>query len=254
MAKTWDKFSDFLSRTFYEEESEPPKEVEQMEEEVETPQLSQEEMAMFEVSISEESGENVTEMAQNIIRESQIESDNDEFPDICNVQTVLDTAGVNAEHELVRKILMNFVKCDPADLEKDGTKRRQLILDAIEHTKQQAASLKAEKARDEEFLIQAEKDAEVACTEAISLANTESEKAIEEEKARSAAIIAEIRQRTDTATEEAKRQREAKLESIAIQRTENETTLQKSANLVAETEKHGQTVISQIDMWLSYLK
>ena len=254
MAKTWNKFSDFLSRAFYEEESEPPKEVEQTAEEVEIPQLSQEEMAMFEVSISEESGENITEMAQNIIKESQIESDNDEFPDICNVQTVLDTAGNDAEHELVRKILMNFVKCDPTDLEKDGTKRRQLILDAIEHTKQQAANLKAEKARDEEALIQAEKDAEVACTEAISIANIESEKAIEEEKARSAAIIAEIRQRTDAATEEAKRQREAKLESIAIQRTENEATLQKSANLVAETEKQGQTVISQIDMWLSYLK
>ena len=59
MAKTWNKFSDFLSRAFYEEESEPPKEVEQTAEEVEIPQLSQEEMAMFEVSISEESIEDI---------------------------------------------------------------------------------------------------------------------------------------------------------------------------------------------------
>ena len=254
MAKTWDKFSDFLSRTFYEEESKPPKEVEQAAEEVEIPQLSQEEIAMFEVSISEEGQEDVVVMAQNIIKESQVESDSDEYPDICNVQTVLDTAGSDANHELVQKILLNFAKCDPVEVEKDGINRRQAIVNAIDRTKQQAAALKNEKAKDEAALVQAEKDAEVACTEAISLANTESEKAIEEEKARSAAIIAEIRQRTDAATEEAKRQREAKLESIAIQRAENEATLQKSADLVAETEKQGQSVINQIDTWLSYLK
>ncbi len=240
------KFTDFLNRVLYEEGSNTPAE--------ETPQLTEEEKAAFEATMAEESGENVVEMATRIIMESQLGSDNDEFPDISNVQSVLDTAGVDADHELIRKILKNFAHCDPAELEKDGVGRKQAILDAIEQTKQQAAALKAEKATDEQMLAQAEKDAEAACTEAISQANMDSEKAIEEEKARSAAIIAEIRQRTEQATEAAKQQRDSTLESISAQRAENEAALKKSANLVAETEKQGQVVISQIDTWLDYLK
>lgn len=243
------KFSKFLNRLLYDEEKE--KNPEEMQEEM--PKLTQEEMATFEISMSEEGEENITEMANKIIVDSQLESDNDEYPDISNVQSVLDTTGVDAEHGLVRNILTNFAHCDPAELEKDGIARRQAIENAIEHTKQQAAALKAEKANDEQALIQAEKDAEAACTEAISQANIESEKAIEEEKARSAAIIAEIRQRTDSATEEAKKQRDATLESIAMQRAENQAALQKSANLVVETEKQGQIVINQINTWLEYL-
>lgn len=239
------KFTGFLNRVFYEEESTQGEE---------TLKLTQEEVAAFEASMSEEGEENVTKIAQKIIMESQVESDNDEYPDICNVQTVLDTAGVDADHELIRKILINFAHCDPTELEKDGVRRRQAILDAIEQTKQQAAALKSEKANNEQALAQAEKEAEAACTEAISQANIESQRAIEEEKARSAAIIAEIRQKTDAATEAAKQQRDATLENITAQRTENEDALHKSANLVAETEKQGQIVINQIDAWLGYLK
>lgn len=239
------KFTDFLNRILYEEGSTVAQE---------TPNLTQEEMATFEASMSEESGENVSEIAQRIIMDSQMEADNDEYPDICNVQSVLDTAGVDANHELICKILMNFANCDPAELEKDGLSRRQAILNAIEQTKQQAAALKTEKANNEQALAQAEREAEAACTEAISQANIESERAIEEEKARSAAIIAEIRQRTDAAAEAAKQQRDTTLESIAAQRAENEAALHKSANLVAETERQGQIVINQIDTWLSYLK
>lgn len=240
------KFSNFLNRLLYDEEKERTPEEE-------TPEVTQEEIATFEISMSEEGEESITEMANKIIVDSQLESDNDEYPDISNVQSVLDTTGVDADHSLIRNILTNFAHCDPAELEKDGIARKQAIENAIEHTKQQAAALKAEKANDEQTLIQAEKDAEAACTEAISQANIESEKAIEEEKARSAAIIAEIRQRTDSATEEAKMQRDATLESIAMQRAENQTALQKSANLVAETEKQGQIVINQINTWLEYL-
>lgn len=243
MAKN--KFTDFLNRIFYEEGSTLAEE---------TPQLTQEEMATFESSVTEEAGENIIEMAKKIIVDSQMESDNDEYPDISNVQSVLDTAGVDADHELIRKILRNFANCDPAELEKDGISRKEAILNAIEQTRQQAAALKNEKVNDEQALAQAEKDAEAACTEAISQANIESEKAIEEEKARSAAIIAEIRQKTDSATEAAKQQRDATLDSIATQRAENEAVLHKSANLVAETEKQGQVVINQIDTWLEYLK
>ncbi len=239
------KFTDFLNRFLYEEGSTPAEEM---------PKLTQEEMSTFETSMSEEGGENISEMAQRIIIESQVKSDNDEYPDICNVQSVLDTAGVDVDHELVRKILENFAHCDPEELEKDGISRRQAIMDAIEQTKKQAENLKVQKANEEHDLTQAEKEAEAVCTEAISQANIQSEREIEEEKARSAAIIAEIRQRTDSATEAAKQQRDTTLKNIAAQRAENESALHKSANLVAETEKQGQMVINQIDTWLGYLK
>lgn len=247
------KFKDFLNRVFYEEGNTPSEEQQELPLE-EVPTLSPEEMATFEASISEEDEENVAEMAQKIIMDSQINSDNDEYPDICNVQDALDTVGVDVNHELICNVLRNYAHCDPAELEKDGINRKQAILNAIEQTKQQAAALKTEKVNDEQALIQAEKDAEAACTEAIAQANAESEKAIEEEKARSAAIIAQIRQNTDLATDEAKQQRDSTLESIAQQRAENEAALHKSANLVAETEKQGQAVINKIDTWLSYLK
>ena len=77
---------------------------------------------------------------------------------------------------------------------------------------------------------------------------------IEEEKRRSAAIIAEIRQRTDDATAAAKQQRDETLGILSAQRAENEAVLRNSAALVAETEKQGQVVMNQIDEWLSYLK
>ena len=239
------KFTDFLNRFLYEGEENTT---------ADTQQLSPEEIASFEASVSEDGGENVTEMAKRIIADSQVASDNDEFPDISNVQTVLETTGTEASHELIRNILTNFAHCDPIELEKDGNIRKQAILDAIEQVKQQSAALKVEKANDEQTLSQAERDAEAACTAAISEANIASEQAIEEEKARSAAIIAEIRRNTETATEAAKQQRDSTLESIAAQRAENEAALRKSAELVAETERQGQLIVAQIVEWLNYLK
>lgn len=238
-------FKDFLGRVLYEEENTTG---------VETSELTQEEMATFEASMTEETGENVAEKARAIIAESQIEADNDEYPDIVNVQTALDTAGSGENHELIRRILVNYAGCNPEELEKDGIKRREAIMKAIEHTQQQAAVLKSEKANEEQALIQAEREAEAACTEAINQANVACEQAIEEEKRRSAAIIAEIRQRTDDATVAAKQQRDETLETLSTQRAENEAVLRNSAALVAETEKQGQIVVSQIDEWLSYLK
>lgn len=241
----FNKFADFLNRFLYEEGS--PQTADNL-------QLTPEEMAEFEASMSEGNEESVTDMAARIITESQVESDNDEYPDICNVQSVLDTAGPEASHDLIRKILMNFAHCDPDALEMDGIKRKQAILDAIEQTKKQAAVLKTEKAQDEQSLAQQERDAEAACTEAISKANQDSERAIEEEKARSAAIIEQIRKNTDAATDAAKQERAATLEDIAAQRSENEAALRKSASLVAETERQGKIVIDQIDEWLGHLK
>lgn len=239
------KFADFLNRVFYEDGGKTV---------TEGVEVTPEDVAEFEASMVAEGGEDVVAMAQKIIVDSQMESDNDEFPDISNVQSVLDTAGADASHDLVRKILTNFVHCEPADLEKDGIARRQAILNAIEQTKQQAAALRTEKADEEQNLAQAEKDAEAACTAAISQANMDSEAAIQAEKERSAAVIAEIRRATDEATEAAKQQRDATLEEIANKRSENDAALQKSASLVAETEKQGQMVIGQIDNWLNYLQ
>lgn len=239
------KFTDFLNRFLYEEGANTTPE---------THQVTPEEMATFEASVSESSGEDVVEIAKKCIADSQVEADSDELPDISNVQSVVETTGVDASHELIRNILTNFAHCDPVELEKDGIKRKDAILAAIEQVKQQAAALKQEKAADEQNLAQAERDAEAACTEAISQANLASEQAIEEEKKRSAAIIAQIRQDTEAATEAAKQQRNATLESIAAQRAENESALRKSADLVAETEKQGQMVIDQIVEWLNYLK
>lgn len=238
------KFKDFLNRTLYEEGGESK-----------TPQLTPEEIENYETSMAASNDEaNIVEMAKKIIADSQVASDNDEFPDISNVQSVLETAGTDASHDLICKILINFAHCNPEELEKDGVNRRQAINDAIEQTRQQAAALKAEKAAEEQSLVEAERAAETACSEAIAKANAESEKAIEEERARSAAVIAEIRRRTDEATETAKQEREATRETIAAQRAENEATLTRSANLVAETEKQGQVVINQINDWLGYLK
>lgn len=245
------KFTDFLNRVFYENASAETPEVPET---LETENLTQEEMATFEASMSEEYDEDVTQMAQRIIADSQIEFDNDEYPDISNVQSVLDTVGTKAEPEMIRKCLKNFLNCEPDDLEKDGIGRKQAILNAIEKIKQQAVALKAEKANDEQTLLQTEKDAETACTEAISQALTESEKAIEEEKARSAEIIAEIRRKAELATEEAKQERDTTLESISAKRAENETALKKSNNLVTETERQGQLVIDQVNALLKYLQ
>ncbi|MBQ7360726.1 MAG: hypothetical protein IJW20_03800 [Clostridia bacterium] len=238
------KFAEFLNRFLYEDGGNT---------ETET-QATPEEMANFEASVSETGGEDVVEMAKKRIADSQVEADSDELPDISNVQSVVETTGADASHELIRNILTNFAHCDPAELEKDGIKRKDAILAAIEQVKNQATILKQEKAADEQNLAQAERDAEAACTEAISQANLASEQAIEEEKARSAAIIAQIRKDTEAATEAAKQQRDATLESIAGQRAENEAALRKSAALVAETEKQGQMVIAQILEWLNYLK
>lgn len=245
------KFTDFLNRVFYENGGTEETEVTEGSEAL---NLTQEEMADFETSMSEENDEDVTQMAQRIIADSQIEFDNDEYPDISNVQSVLDTVGSEADPEMIRKCLKNFLNCEPDDLQKDGMNRRQAISDAIEKTKQQAVNLKSEKANDEQILLQEEKDAETACTEAISKVLAESEQAIEEEKARSAEIIAEIRRNTDIATESAKQERDATLESIAAKRAENEVALKKSANLVAETERQGQVVIDQVNALLKYLQ
>ena len=238
-------FRDFLSRTIYEEAPAP---------EAEIAGPTPEEMATFEAAMSAENGENVTEEAQAIIAGSQVESDNDEYPDISNVQTALETAGSGENHELIRRILVTYAGCNPDDLEKDGVKRRQAIEAAIEHTRQQAATLKADKADEEEALSQAERDAEAACTAAITDANVACEEAIEEEKRRSAAIIAEIRQKAEDATAAAKQQRDETLKTLSAQRAENEAVLRNSAALVAETEKQGKIVVAQIDEWLSYLK
>ncbi len=239
------KFTEFLNRFLYEEGANAS---------TETPQVTPEEMASFEASMSEDGGEDVIEMAKKIITDSQAEADSDNLPDISNVQSVLATTGTEASHELIRNILTNLVHCDPAELEKDGIKRKDAILKAIEQVRQQANALKKEKAADEQDLIQAERNAEAACTEAISQANVASEQAIEEEKARSAAIIAEIRKNTEAATEAAKQNRDATLEEIAAKRSENEAVLRNSANLLAETEKHGQMVVSEIEKLLSYLQ
>ena len=236
------KFGEFLNRVLYEEGA------------TEASEVSQEEMATFEAAVAESTGENASAKAQQIITDSQLDSDNDEYPDISNVQAVLDTAGSNASNEMIQKILKNFAHCEPAELEKDGINRKQAIMDAIEQVKQQAAALKAEKAADEQALVDAERAAESACSEAIAKANADSERAIDEERARSAAAINEIRLRTDEAAEAAKQERDATRESIAAKRSENETALKNSANLVAEIERQGQIVIDQIDLWLGYLK
>ena len=238
-------FKDFISRALYEEEPAP---------EAEASEPSPEEMATFEASMSEENGENVTEKAQAIIEDSQVESDNDEWPDISNVQTALDTAGSGENHELIRRILVNYARCNPDDLEKDGIKRRQAIMDAIQRTQQQAAALKAEKASEEQALLQAEREAEATCTAAINQANIECEQAIQEAKKQLAEIIANVRQKADDATVAAKQKRDETLETLSAQRAENEAVIRNSAALVAETEKYGQSVINQIDEWLSYLK
>lgn len=245
------KLADFINRVFYENGG---TEVTKTQETEETLNLTQAEMASFEASMSEENDEDVTQMAQRIIADSQIEFDTDECPDICKVQSVLDTVGTDAEPEMIRKCLKNFLNCEPDDLEKDGMGRKQAILNAIEKVKQQAAVLKSEKANDEQTLLQAEKDAETSCTEAISKLLSESDQAIEEEKARSAEIIAEIRRNADIATESAKQERNATLEGIAAKRTENEVALKKSANLVAEIERQGQVVIDQVNALLKYLQ
>lgn len=252
----FNRFTDFMNRVFFEEEST---------EVTELPEITDEEKAKFEATMSDEKTENVTEMAQKIISESQVESDNDEYPDISVVQSVLDSVGADANHTVIRNVLTNFAKCEPEAVEKDGNNRKIAIQNAIEQIKKQSEALRAEKIADEESLSQAEKQAEASCTEAIAQANIASEQAIEAEKARlaaaieaekerSATIIAEIRQSTDAATEEAKQQRSTTLESIAAQRAENEAALQKSANLEAEIERQGQIIINQIDEWLSYLK
>lgn len=244
------RFKEFLTNVFYQDENVAREETEK---------LDKEDVAAFEESLEtvsdETMSEDVVEKARKIILDSQINSDNDEFPDISNIQTVLDTvAGNQFDNELIKKLLINLLHLEPDGLEKDGNGRRQAILDVINKTKEYVISLKEEKSKDEQNLIQAEKDAESNYTEAVTKANAESERQIEEEKARSAAIIADIRRKTEEATEAAKQVREETLNTIAAHRNENEAEIRKVTALSEETEKQGQAIINQIDIWLGYLK
>lgn len=237
-------FKKFLNQVLYEEAPTPEEKSS-----IPTP----EEMEAFETTMATTGGDDVTEMARTIIADSQVDSDNDEFPDISNVQNALETAGSGENHELIRRILVNYGGFDPADLEKDGVKRRQAIVDAITRVQQQDVALKASKADEEQSLTQAEKAAETSCTEAITQANVACEEAIEAEKQRSAAIIASIRQKAEDDTQAAKQARDETLAALAAQRSDNDAALRKSAALVAEVENQGNIVISKIDELLGYL-
>ncbi len=252
MAKIGD-FSNFMHRLFYEDD-EPKAEIEV----TETPQpeqteLSEEEVAEFEESVSTESTENIPEKAKKIIIDSQIASDNDEYPDISNVETVLMSVGDSCNTEMIQKILINVSGLNLEGLKTDGSIRKQAILDAIAQMREKTTALRDAKAQEEQALVQAEKDIESACTAAISEANSASEKAIEEEKARSATVIAEIRNRTEQETAAAHEQRDLALKDIAKQRSENESAVRNATDLMSETEKQGNVIINQIDKWLSCL-
>ena len=212
-----------------------------------------EEMQTFEATIASGGApENIKAQAQAIIMESQADSDSDEYPDISNVQTALDTAGSGENKELIIRIL-SFGGFTPEALKQDGVKRRQAIVDAVQRIVQQNAALKQAKDADDQAIAQAESDAETAYTEAINAANTACAQAIEEEKRRSAEIIEGIRRRAEDESAAAKQQRDDTLAELANRHSENDTARAQSAALAAETDAQSKVVITKIDEWLSYL-
>lgn len=237
-------FKKFLEKTFLEEDTTTGTE--------NAP--TAEEMQTFEATIaSGGNSEDIKAMAQGIIAESQMDSDNDEFPDISNVQNALDTAGSGDNKELILRILVNYGGFDPVALKQDGIKRRQAILDAIQRIQQQDAALKQAKDAEDQEIAQAESAAETACTDAINAANNACTQAIEEEKRRSAEIIAGIRQKAEDDAAAAKQLREDTLAELATRRADNDTARTQSAALAVETSTQGNLVISKIDEWLGYL-
>lgn len=238
-------FKKFLEKTFLEEEPTTGTENVPTAEEIQT----------FEATVASGGNtEDIKAMAQAIIAESQMDSDNDEFPDISNVQNALDTAGSGDNKELILRILVNYGGFDPAALKQDGIKRRQAILDAIQRIQQQDAALKQAKDAEDQEIAQAESAAETACTDAINAANNACTQAIEEEKRRSAEIIAGIRQKAEDDAAAAKQLREDTLTELATRRADNDTARIQSAALAAETSAQGNLVISKIDELLSYLE
>ena len=212
-----------------------------------------EEMQTFEATIASGGApEDIKAQAQAIIMESQADSDSDEYPDISNVQTALDTAGSGENKALIVRIL-SFGGFTPEALKLDGVKRRQAIVDAVQRIVQQNAALKQAKDADDQAIAQAESDAETAYTEAINAANTACAQAIEEEKRRSAEIIEGIRRRAEEESTAAKQQRDDTLAELANRHSENDTARAQSAALAAETDAQGKVIITKIDEWLSYL-
>ena len=236
-------FKKFLEKTLFVEDSTPGTN--------EVP--TAEEMQTFEATIASGGApEDIKAQAQAIIMESQADSDSDEYPDISNVQTALDTAGSGENKELIVRIL-SFGGFTPEALKLDGVKRRQAIVDAVQRIVQQNAALKQAKDADDQAIAQAESDAETAYTEAINAANTACAQAIEEEKRRSVEIIEGIRRRAEEESAAAKQQRDDTLAELANRHSENDTARAQSAALAAETDAQSKVVLTKIDEWLSYL-
>lgn len=237
-------FKKFLEKTFLEEDTTTGAD--------EVP--TAEEMQTFEATIATGgTPEDIKAQAQAIITDSQADSDSDEFPDISNVQTALDTAGSGDNKDLIIRIL-SFGGFTPEALKLDGVKRRQAIVDAVQRIIQQNAALKQAKDADDQAIAQAESEAETAYTEAVNAANTACAQAIEEEKRRSAEIIEGIRKKAEKDTAAAKQTRDDTLTELANRHSENDTARTQSAALAAETDAQGKIVIAKIDEWLSYLE
>lgn len=236
-------FKKFLEKAFLEEETTPGTN--------DVP--TEEDMQSFEATVtSGESSEDITVQAQAIIQDSQAAFDADEFPDISRVQDALNTAESDDKKLILR--IITYGGFDPAGLKQDGINRRQAITDAIQRINQQNETLKQAKDADDLAIAEAESAAETEYTTSVTDINNQAAKLIEDEKRRSAEIIAGIRQKAEEDTAAAKKLREDTLEELSARRTDNDTARDNSAALAAAVEASGKTVISQIDNWMSYLE
>ena len=216
-----------------------------------TPTAEQEEAF---VSAVTSEGDDVVEMARQLIIRSQDACDNDELSDISNVMKAVETAGSGADHELIRRMLQNLLNLDPDELKQDGINRRDAIAKAIASAKAQDSSLKAEKAEEEQNLRQSEADANSTCTQETTGINTACDSAIEEVKRQAEEQIAALRKQAEQDVEAAKQKRADKLQEIADKREANEAELRRSAQYAEAVEQEGNLAITKIDELLNYLK
>lgn len=208
-----------------------------------------EETSVFSEGITEDS--DVTETARNIIEDCQKVFD--QATSISKVQEVLELLGPDAEAIVVQRVLAKITGCDLTLIKEDGIARREAIKKAIDDTKASGDTLRQSKAEEENYLKEAEKQAETTYTETVTDANQECEERIQEERRKCELAIEEIRKKAEEAISNAKERRDASLSDIAMQRESNEECLKKSSLLIAETEKAGNTEIEKIDNWLKSL-
>lgn len=190
-------FKERLNRIFFEADPNPSSD-------------SEMDTSYFE-SVSE--GSSASDVAKQIIIDSQYESDNDELVDITNVQPAMDAIGMNASREQLRGVIEKLQGNNPDDMVKDGEKRISAIKAAIETQRKSAETLRYEITRSEEAIKAALKESDSKYFNDESKTYTDCETSIDAEKARAEEAVAAERDKSAQEIERLRTEYEAAVEA-----------------------------------------